>query len=161
MAMEMLFFVHLIEAFGLKKSILHPEDSMNDSEYPADMVDKKVGDGIISDLADKIIKEKMTYQDAKNYLDTHLNAIPFIKDVAILETKLNVILPLTVLKQLRNEIIFYRLDTDILETLEWRYDEVHEIDASSSPRLQNYITSHNRFAKNLMWLQSFFWGQQF
>ena len=161
MAMEALFFVHLIEALGLKKSILHPDDSPNDAEYPADMVDKKISDGIIWDLADKIIKEKMTYPDAKTFLESTLNRMPLIKDVEILENKLNVILPLTVLQQLRNEIIFYRLDTDIIDTLEWRYDEVHQIDARSSPRLQNYVTSHNRFAKNLMWLQSFFWGQQF
>jgi hypothetical protein len=161
MAMGALFFLHMIEALGLKKSILHPDDSPNDAEYPADMVDKKISDGIIWDLADRIIKGKMTYPDAKNYLNKQLDEILILKDVSILENKINVILPLTVLKQLRNEIIFYRLDTDILETLDWRYDEVHEIDASSSPRLQNYITSHNRFAENLMWLQSFFWGQQF
>ena len=159
MAMEMLFFVHLIEAFGLKKSILHPEDSPYDAEYPADMVDKKISDGIIWDLADKIIKEKMTYPDAKTFLESTLNRMPLIKDVEILENKLNVILPLTVLQQLRNEIIYYRLDTDIIDTLEWRYDEVHQIDARSSSRLQNYITRHNRFAENLLWLQSFFWQQ--
>ena len=60
------------------------------------------------------------------------------------------------LKRLRNEIIFYRLDTDLMDSLEWCYDEVHSIDARSSPRLQKYVTKHNIFAENLMWLQSFF-----
>ncbi len=155
--MEALIFLHMIEAFGLKKSILHPDDSPYDHQYPANMVDKKVEDGIIWDLADGIIKGRMTYSDAKTLLERNLNQSPFIKDVHILENKLNVILPLTVLKQLRNEIIFYRLDSDIIDTLEWRYDEVHPIDAMSSPRLHNYITNHNRFAENLMWLHSFFW----
>jgi hypothetical protein len=65
-------------------------------------------------------------------------------------------LPLTLLKSLRNEIILYQLDNEIIATIELRDDEVHPIDARSSPRLHKYVTSHNKFAENLMWLQSFF-----
>jgi hypothetical protein len=156
MAMERIFFIYLIEALGLQKSVLHPEDSPIHHEFPADCVDRKIGDGVIWDLVDKIINHGLSYQDAKDFLERKLSAIPFIKDVLILNNKLHYILPLTMLKSLRHEIIFYRMDSEIIEILEWRYDEVHKIDARSSPRLQKYITSHNRFAKNLMWLQSFF-----
>ena len=76
--MEALFFVHLIEALGLKKSILHPDDSPYDHQLPANMVDRKIKDGVIWDLADGIINGGISYQDAKNFLEKTLNKCPFI-----------------------------------------------------------------------------------
>jgi hypothetical protein len=158
MAMETIIFLHLIEFFGLQNSILHPEDSPLAYEYPAGLVDKKIGYMVIWDLADRIFHQGISYQDTRDLLERKLCEIPMIKDVPILEKKLHSMLPLTLLKSLRNEIIMYQLDNEIIATIELRNDEVHIIDARSSPRLHKYVTNHNKFAENLLWLQSFFFS---
>jgi hypothetical protein len=87
MAMETTLFLHLIEFFGLQNSVLHPEDSPNDHEFPAEFVDKKFGYMVIWDLADRIFHQGISYQDTRDLLERKLSVIPMIKDVAILEKK--------------------------------------------------------------------------
>ena len=75
--MERIIFLHLIEALGLQKSILHPDNSPH-NKFSAEFVDKKISDKIIWDLADGIINGGISYQDAKNFLEKTLNKCPFI-----------------------------------------------------------------------------------
>ena len=150
--------LYLIQTFRLKDCILHEDDSW-DFEFKGNATDKKVNDDLFWELGEAVVKNDKTYLQAKMEIRGALLGCPFEKDEIILRGKLPLPLPLplTMLKELRDQIMFYRFDTHIVDML--RTGRVYQIDADSSPWLQKQVAQHNFEVTHLKWLQSFYFSQ--
>ena len=152
--LKILILLHLIEAFHLQNCILHEDDSWNFENKGE--TDKKIPDSLFLELGELVISQEKSYLQAKSEIQQALWKCPFEKDKILLQRKLKTSdLPSTVLKDLRDQIMFYLFDSHILSMF-IPYD-LYQIEAESSPRLKRLTIKHNDHVTNIEWLHSFFY----
>ena len=138
--MENLIILHLIQTFRLEKCLLPDDDSCDVQSNGEE--DKKVLDTFIWQRGIAVAENDMSYSQAKLEIEQELRKCEFKKDKIILERMLKTKdLPVTILKNIRDQIMLYHLDTCIIDEFVPNYK--YQIDAESSPRLKKALIKHN------------------
>ena len=162
--MENLIMLLLIETYRMQDSLLHEDESWN-CQFAGE-TDKKFPHEWVDELAEAVVDHKKTYLDARSEIEQALRKCPFEKDEILIKKLMKPnpqtnLLPETTLKSLRDQIMFYFLDTLILDSLSYkrhnRTYHIKDLSQTMSPRLARDIAQHNRNIKNVRWLKTFFY----
>ena len=150
--MENVIILHLIQTYLLEDCLSHEDNSWN-FQFKGE-ADRKIADELFWQLARDVRWNRLPYLQAKTKILQEIRKCEFKKDIIILEKVLKTRnLPLVILRNIRDEIMFYKLDSAIID--EFPPMRTLNIDTQGSPRLTRALRKHNDDVINIEWLQSF------